>query len=112
MKYPALVPKHLCKTPCTICIHGEGLTEDGAPIQRLLEDIKGNYQDSAKTVYTDTGKRVEVQGKLLFNGDIAPVFPNISGGYVVVNGVKREIKEGAKRRNPDGTVNFTEVILL
>lgn len=112
MKYPALVPKHLCKTPCTICIHGEGLTEDGAPIQRLLEDIKGNYQDSAKTVYTDTGKRVEVQGKLLFNGDIAPDIPNISGGYVVVNGVKREIKEGAKRRNPDGTVNFTEVILL
>lgn len=112
MKYPQLVPDRLCKTPCTICIYGEGLTEDGEPIQRLLSDLKGNYQDSAKTVYTDTGKRIETQGKLLFNGDIASDIPNISGGYVIINGIKREIKEGAKRRNPDGTVNFTEVTLV
>lgn len=73
---------------------------------------KCNYQDKAKTVLTAEKKLIEITGAALFPGDICPELPVISGGSAVIFGGKRRILEGRKSRNPDGTVNYTEVLLV
>jgi hypothetical protein len=71
-----------------------------------------NVQSKAKTVYTKEQKIVQVSAVLLFDGDIAPDSPTLSGGFVILDGVKRSIVQGTKHRNPDGTVNFTELDVI
>lgn len=112
MKYPCLIPKQLCKTDIRLEIDQEGLNEYGEPLAPVIYDGKCNYQDKARTVLTAEKKLVEVTGSALLPGDICPGLPTISGGAAVVFGVKRQIQQGAKARNPDGTVNYTEVLLI
>lgn len=130
MKFPCLVRQKVCKTPIYLTLYGEGVTEDGAPVviyerkelypdENLYpqENLYGdylycNYQDSAKTVLTAQQKKVEVSGVILVPGDIARNSPTISGGFAEINGVRREIVKGVKARNPDGTVNFTELDVI
>lgn len=112
MKYPCLVPKQLCKIPIGITIHQEGLSEDGAPLEAFKEQLKCNYQDTAKTVLTTDKKQVQLSGIALFPGDIAPELPVLSGGSATIFGVDRGIFQGIKHRNPDGTVNYTELRLV
>lgn len=109
MRFPKLVPDYVCKTDIEVTIHGEGLTEEGSPVKYPTVKLKCNYQDGARTVLTDEKKIVEITGKAYFNGDICPEAASISSGQVVIFGVKREIIQGIKARNPDGTVNYTEL---
>jgi len=55
---------------------------------------------------------VEITGSVLFPGDICPELPVISGGTAEVFGVVRRVQQGMKARNPDGSVNYTEVLLV
>lgn len=112
MKYPCLVPKRLCRTPVTVTIHSEGISEDGEPMKDFSETLRCNYQDSAKTVLTDEKKLVRLSGVALFPGDICPELATLSDGTVEVEGVQRRIFQGMKARNPDGTVNYTELRLV
>lgn len=112
MKYPCLVPKRLCKTDIVLVIEQDGLNEYGEPIVALNYTGKCNYQDAAKTVLTSEKKLIEITGKALLPGDICPELPTISGGSAVIFGVERRILESRKARNPDGTVNYTEVLLI
>ncbi len=112
MKYPCLVPKKLCKTDITISIEQEGLNVYGEPLEVITFVGKCNYQDKARTVLTAEKKLVEVTGTALIPGDICQELPTISGGEAVVFGVKRNICQGTKARNPDGSVNFTEVLII
>ena len=109
MKYPKLVPPAVCRMPISIVIEQEGIDEDGAPIEAFSADLMCNWQDSGKVELTTEQEYVRISGTALFDGDICPDVPNITKGYGVVNGVRRQIAEGIKARNPDGTVNFTEV---
>lgn len=111
MKYPCLVPKKLCKTDIFLEIEQEGVSEKGEPLEAVLFEGKCNYQDKARTILTTEKKVVEITGAALFPGDICPELPVISGGNAVVFGAKRRIQQGRKARNPDGTVNYTEVLL-
>lgn len=112
MKYPCLVPKRLCKTEIVLELDREGLNEYGEPLETVRYSGRCNYQDKAKTVLTTEKKLVEITGTALFPGDICPELPVISGGSAVVFGGKRRILQGSKLRNPDGTVNYTEVLLI
>lgn len=112
MNYPCLVPKRLCKTDITISFDREGLNEYGEPLEAVYYSGKCNYQDKAKTVLTPEKKLVEITGTVLIPGDVCPELPVISGGSAVVFGVERRIQQGTKARNPDGTVNYTEVLLI
>lgn len=112
MKYPCLVPKRLCKTDISLSFDMEGLNEYGEPLEPVTYSGKCNYQDKAKTILTAEKKLVEITGSALFPGDICPELPVISGGEAVIFGVKRRILQGSKARNPDGTVNYTEVLLV
>ncbi len=112
MKYPCLVPKRLCRTDISLVLEQEGLTEYGEPLPSFEYAGKCNYQDKAKTILTADKKLIQITGTALFPGDIYPELPVISGGKAVVFGAERRIQEGRKGRNPDGTVNYTEVLLI
>jgi hypothetical protein len=112
MKYPCLVPKRLCKTEISLTFDQEGISEMGEPLESATYAGTCNYQDSARRVLTDQKKVVEITGTALFPGDICPELAVISGGSAVIFGVERRIAQGRKARNPDGTVNYTEVMLI
>jgi hypothetical protein len=111
-------------------LYSESVTEDGAP-EIIYEQKKlypsdnlypnshlygdclyCNYQETAKTVFTEQQKKVQANGVILIPGDIVPDHPTISGGFVEILGARREIIKGTKARNPDGTVNFTELDVI
>lgn len=111
MKYPCLVPKQLCSIDIVLKFNREGLNEYGEPLEAVEFVGKCNYQDKAKTVLTAEKKLIQIAGTALFSGDICPALAVISGGEAKIFGVSRRIIEGRKARNPDGTVNYTEVLL-
>lgn len=112
MKYPCLVLESVCKTPVTVRIFSEGISEDGEPQTALTINAVCNYQDNAHTVVTAEKTLVTLSARAFFIGDIAPTLSVISGGEVTVNGETRRIYKGEKARNPDGTVNFTRLELI
>ncbi len=101
-----------CTTEISLNIESEGLNEYGEPEGTVEYQGKCNYQDGAGTVLTNDKKLVEITGTALFPGDICPGISTISGGTATVLGIKRRIQQGKKARNPDGSVNFTEVMLI
>lgn len=112
MRYPCLVKKSLCRTDIKCTFEQEGLNEYGEPLETIEYSGKCNYQDKARTVLTADKKLIQITGTALFPGDICPELPVISGGFVMIFGVERRIEQGTKARNPDGTVNYTEVLLI
>lgn len=112
MRWPALVPGALCKTPIRVVIYLEGIDEDGAPVEHLTVNAVCNWQDSARTVRTDQEHFVRLSGVALFPGDLCPGVAAINGGEVTVFGERRTILSGSKCRNPDGTVNYTRLELV
>ena len=70
------------------------------------------FTTPARTVPTAEKKLVQITGTALFPGGICPELPVICGGSAVIFGVKRRIEQGTKARNPDGSVNYTEVMLV
>ena len=112
MVYPKLVRKENCKTDIHVVLYEEGVTEEGAPIIALEQDFKCNYQDKAKRVLTAEKVLIQLTAKAYFVGDIAPNLPVISGGNITVFGETRQIYQGTKARNPDGTVNYVQLEIM
>ena len=112
MKYPCLVQKIFCKTEIEVELEQEGVTRYGEPLPVFAWKGTCNYQDKGKTVLTAEKKLIQLSGCALIPGDIAPELPVISWGTATVFGVKRRILEARKARNPDGSVNYTEVFLV
>ena len=112
MRYPCVINKKHCRTDIHLSMDREGITEYGGPLPPIEYIGKCNYQDSAKTIWTSEKKLVQITGKALFPGDICPDLPVVSGGEALIFGAKRRILQGSKCRNPDGTVNYTEVLLI
>lgn len=112
MVWPELVPDFMCTTDIHVTIDSEGIGEEGQPVHLFDADLKCNYQDKAKRILTSEQKVVQITGSALFNGDIAPDVPVISGGTVTISGVKRRIAVGEKARNIDGSVNYTRLELI
>ena len=114
MRFPKLVLPQFCNTEIMLTVFGEGLTQYGEQdiIFETKKPLKCNYQDGGRATLNDDQKYIEIYGRAYFDGDICPDVPNITSGYAIIHGMKREINRGYKRRNPDGTVNYTEVELL
>ena len=112
MKFPCLVLQKYCTTEILLKIESEGLNEYGEQEETVEYEGRCNYQNGARTVLTSDKKLVEITGTALFPGDICPEISVISGGTATVLGIKRRIQQGKKARNPDGSVNFTEVMLV
>ena len=113
MKYPKLVLPQYCRTPIKVTIYEEGLSEDGGPkIAFEADDLKCNYQDTAKTIFTDDGKKIQLSGQAIFCVDFCPGIETITGGVARIHGEDRKIHKGLKARNPDGSVNYVRLGLM
>lgn len=110
-RWPQLILPQFCKTVLSLHIESEDIGEDGAPLFIIDWDGTCNYQDRAKKIYTSDKMLVEVTGTCLIPGDIAPELAVITSGKAVVYGEERVIMQGTKARNPDGTVNYTQLEL-
>ena len=111
-----LKPKHLKRllnNKCDVVIYQEGLSEDGEPLTSLnLENQKCRFVEKTKVIISSDGRKIELIGKVILSGDIAPDLKRISGGQVLINGVKYEIYQASRPRNPDGTVYMTTMELM
>ena len=82
--------------------------------ERTIFARRKDYIRTSKGLYLrgdSQKKKVMITGTALFPGDILPELPVIAGGRAEIFGVERQIVQGRKNRNPDGTVNYTEVWL-
>lgn len=109
MEYPALVRPEVCRTPIRLVIQEEGIDGDGAPREAFQAELMCNWQDGGGAEYTPERRWVSIAGRAYFPGDICPDLPVIAAGYGEIFGARRVILRGIKARNPDGTVNYTEV---
>lgn len=112
MKYPSLVRKQECKTDIHVVLYSDDISEEGAPQIALDSDFKCNYQNKAKRVLTSEKVSVQVTGTCLFHEDIAPDITDIHSGKVTIFGKERDIIQGIKARNPDGTVNYVQLDIV
>ena len=109
MEYPALVRPEVCRTPIRLRIEDERFDEDGAPQTVFEAELLCNWQDGGRAELTAEQRYVRIMGRAYFPGDICPEIPVIASGWGEVFDVRRIVAGGVKARNPDGTVNFTEV---
>ena len=122
-----LNPKHLEKllnNKCDVKLYQEGLSEEGEPLTSLdLANQKCRFIEKTKIIITADGKKVELVGKVILLGDIAPNIKKISGGEVsnvitvidgkeVINESKYEIYQASRPRNPDGSIHHTTLELM
>lgn len=122
-----LNPKHLEKllnNKCDVKLYQEGLSEEGEPLTSLnLTNQKCRFIEKTKIIITADGKKVELVGKVILLGDIAPNIKKISGGEVsnvitvidgkeVINESKYEIYQASRPRNPDGSIHHTTLELM
>ena len=105
--------KRLLNNECDITIYQEGLSEEGEPLTSLdLKDQKCRFVEKTKIIIKKKEKKVELIGKVILLGDIAPNIKKISGGEVIINDSKYEIFQASRPRNPDGTVHHTTLELV
>lgn len=122
-----LNPKHLerlLNNKCDVKLYQEGLSEEGEPLTFLnLEKEKCRFVEQTKTIITADGQKVELVGKVILLGDIAPNIKKISGGEVsniitiidgkeIVNESKYEIYQASRPKNPDSSVHHTTLELM
>ena len=114
-----MIPFHLLSSPhllnneCDVVIYQEGLSEDGEPLTSLdLKEQKCRFVEKTKIIISSDGRKVELVGKVILLGDIAPTIKKISGGQVVVNDTEYEIYQASRPRNPDGTIHHTALELV
>ena len=110
-KWPQLVLPQFCTTEISVKVDSEDLNENGTPKQLINWVGKCNYQDKVKRIWNKDKELVEVSATCLIPGDIAPEVSIIPSGTVTVFGQQRELVIGRKARNPDGTVNYTQLEL-
>lgn len=111
-----LNPNHLKKllnNECDVILYQEGLSEEGEPLTSLdLKKQKCRFVEKTKIIISPDGKKVELVGKVILLGDIAPNIKKISGGEVIINDSKYEVYQASRPRNPDGTVHHTSLELM
>lgn len=101
-------PKQLLVTNYSIELNQEGVSEDGEPISAFTSNGKCIFSEKAKRIIDSEGKQVELLGKVIVEGDIAPLLKTISDGTIIINGRTYEIYAGYRPRNPDGSIHHTE----
>ena len=74
--------------------------------------LRCNYQTVRRLSLIKNRNIIQLSGTALFRGDIAPGVAVISGGTVTVFGETRNILQGMKARNPDGSVNYARLDII
>lgn len=135
MRYPKLVPPHLCTERVRVVFLG-GLQADGS--EEVLREWSGkcNLQRKTRQTMSDDKRLIAIEATALFDGDIAPFTADPQGEIYFTepepitaeNGAFLDSERGegltfdregrpyriyrcTKERNPDGTVNYTRLEL-
>lgn len=101
MKLP--FPKFLANTP--IQVYKTKLGEDGSEEEKIF-DNKCIYKDKQKQIMTAEKQLVTLSGKAIVEGNI-----EIEEGYIIKDGVKKNVFSIERPLNPDGSVFSTELNL-
>lgn len=113
LKWPQLVPSQVCCTPITVQLQ-TGLNLDGTPKQETVFEGKCNYSERSRQVMNAERQLIQLNACALIPGDIAP--GRDIAGEVVIRGAGAEtvrvIYSASRARNPDGTVNYTQLELV
>lgn len=107
--YPKLILPQFTKTEVRIISEVDEYDENGSPKILLDANFKGNFQAGNKRVLNEKHNTIERVSTLYLDGD---VLGDVSSGECFIYNKKYNIKNIIKARNPDGTVNFTEVELI
>lgn len=112
MKWPQLVPDSICNTPITVTIT-DGIDEDSEPKVVGTWSGKCNYSEKQKQILDAERRLITLEATALFNGDIFPGREKLEGEAVLGGGsIVWQIYRGSRARNPDGSVNFTQLELM
>ena len=111
MRWPRLVLPWTQSTPVEASIDLDGIDADGAPLPGASWAGRCNWQDSTSRTFQTDRSSVDVRAVLYVDGDPFPGVWSVSGGTVTVGGDSRHVVRARKNRNPDGTVNNTELWL-
>lgn len=101
-------PDWLMTIDYTLVLNQSGVSEDGEPMNALNSEGKCMFSEKAKRIIDNDGKEIELLGKVIIKGDVAPALKNVSDGNITINGQVYEIHAGYRPRNPDGTIHHTE----
>lgn len=97
-------------TPVVVHITDE-YDKNGVPKEIAIHTGKCNFSEKAKTIRQTDGTLIQLAASLTIGGDIAPD-TQVLAGSVEVSGRVWKIATAARPRNPDGTVNHTELGLM
>ena len=101
-------PDWLLNTDYSLVLNEAGVTEDGAPKESLEIIGKCIFSEKAQRIIDEEGKQIDLLGKVIIKGDVAPSLRTISDGAITINGHSYEIHAGYRPRNPNGEVHHTE----
>lgn len=85
-------------------------TEDQGPQEKLIYEGKCKYDQTQRTTFNSESKLVSLQGSVIIKGEVITQESNKFEGYVIVNGIKREIYSLSKPKVM-GYVFSTEIEL-
>ena len=111
MRWPRLVLGFAQSMPVEATVDADGIDEDGAPIVGAEWSGSCNWQDRTVEAFDKDMAETKVTATLYVDGDPFPGLAVIAGGTVSAMGGERQIVQGMKARNPDGTVNYTRLDL-
>lgn len=109
MRWPSLVVPFTQSAAVSVELDSGDVDPDGEPVHRLSWEGAANWQDSAAMAFEHDRAELNVSAVVYIHGDPFP--DGSAGGIVEAFGEVREIVRIRKNRNPDATVNNTELWL-
>ena len=110
MKWPSLVQPWAAQTPVTVHLIGP-MDEDGTAKELACIAARCSCNQKQHKVMTPDRQLIQLEGTLLFPGDLAPDVPVLMG-TVEYMGRDLRIYRGSRACNPDGTVNYTQLEVM
>lgn len=100
-------PDWLLVTDYSLILNDDGISEDGEPNKVFKASGKCIFSEKSRRVIDNENKEVNLLGRVIVKGDIAPQLKSVSSGSITINGYTYEIHTGSRPRNPNGTIHHT-----
>ena len=101
-------PRWLANINYSLQLNNSGISEDGEPIPSVNKKGKCIFSEKSELIIDAEGKRINLLGTVIIEGDVAPELKEISDGTIEINDKQYTIYSENRPRNPDGTVHCTE----